>query len=50
VGDWRRLHNVELHNLRGSENIIAVINTMRMTYEGNIACMEEMRNAYNIIV
>jgi hypothetical protein len=30
VGDWRRLHNEELHNLHSTTNIIRVINqTMR---------------------
>jgi hypothetical protein len=32
--DWRRLHNEELHNLYTSPNIILVIKSRRMTWEG----------------
>jgi hypothetical protein len=30
AGDWRRLHNEELHNLYASQNIISVITSRRM--------------------
>jgi hypothetical protein len=30
AGDWRRLHNEELHKLYTSQNIIRVIKSMRM--------------------
>jgi hypothetical protein len=30
AGDWRRLHNEELHNLYIRPNIIRVIKSMRM--------------------
>jgi hypothetical protein len=30
IGDWRRLHNEELHNLYTSPNIIRVIKTRRL--------------------
>jgi len=33
VGDWRRLHNEELHNLYASPNIIRVIKS----WVGNVA-------------
>jgi hypothetical protein len=26
VGRWRKLHNIELHNLYASQNIIRIIN------------------------
>jgi len=29
-GDWRRLHNEELHNLSASPNIIRVMKSRRM--------------------
>jgi hypothetical protein len=29
VGDWRRLHNEELHNLYASPNIITVVKSKR---------------------
>jgi hypothetical protein len=30
MGDWRKLHNEELHNLYSSPNIIRMIKTRRM--------------------
>jgi hypothetical protein len=51
VGGWRRLHNEEFHNLYASENIIwVVIKARKMRWAGHVACMGEMRNAYNILV
>jgi hypothetical protein len=50
VGDWRRLHNEELRNVYALPNIIQVIQTLRMAWEGHVACMEEMRRAYSILV
>jgi hypothetical protein len=32
AGDWRRLHNEELHNLYASPNIIRVIKLRRMDW------------------
>jgi hypothetical protein len=46
TGDWRRLHNVELHNVYASPNVVR----MRLRQVGHLARMEEMRNAYNILV
>jgi hypothetical protein len=50
AGGWRRLHNEELHNLYLSPTIIRVINSRRMRWEGRIACMEKMENAYKVLV
>jgi hypothetical protein len=38
-GDWRKLHNEELHNLYSSLNIIRMIKSMRMTWTGHVARM-----------
>jgi hypothetical protein len=38
-GDWRKLHNEELHNLCSSPNIIGIIMSRRMRWEGNVARM-----------
>jgi hypothetical protein len=37
AGDWRRLHNEELHNLYASSNIITVIKSRRMRWAGHVA-------------
>ena len=46
TGDWRRLHNEELHDLYCSPNIMRVIKSRRLTMEGHVARMRENRNAY----
>jgi hypothetical protein len=33
-----------------SANLIRVIKSKRMRWAGHVVCMEEMRNAYNILV
>jgi hypothetical protein len=37
AGDWRRLHNEELHNLYASPNISKTIKSRRMKWARNIA-------------
>jgi hypothetical protein len=46
---WRRLHKEELHNLYTSPSIFRVINSRRMRWAGNVACMGELRNVYSIL-
>jgi hypothetical protein len=48
TGDWRKLHNEELHNLYSSPNIIRIIKARRMRWAGHVARMGETRNAYGI--
>jgi hypothetical protein len=50
TGDWRKLHNEELHNLYSSPNIIRLIKSRRMRWAGHVARMGETRNAYRILV
>jgi len=50
AGDWRKLRDEELHDLYVSPNIIRVINSRRMRRAGHVAGMEDMRNAYKILV
>jgi hypothetical protein len=48
TGEWRKLHNEELHNLYSSPNIIRMIKSRRMRWARHIARMGEKRNAYRI--
>jgi hypothetical protein len=43
TGEWRRLHNEELYALYFSPNIIRVITSIRMRWEGRVACIRETR-------
>jgi hypothetical protein len=37
TGDWRKLHNEELHNLYSSPNIITMIKLRRMRWAEHVA-------------
>jgi hypothetical protein len=50
TGDWRKLHNEELHNLYSSPNIIRMMESRRTRWAGNVERMGENRNAYRILV
>jgi hypothetical protein len=50
IGSWRNLHNEQLFNLSSSLNIIRFIKSMKMRWAGPVAHMEEMRDAYKILV
>jgi hypothetical protein len=50
IGDQRKLHNEELHNLYCSPSIIRIIKSRRMRWAGHVARMGEKRNAYRILV
>jgi hypothetical protein len=50
TGDWRKLHNEELHNLYSSPNIIRIIKSRMMSWAGHVARTGETRNAYRILV
>jgi hypothetical protein len=41
TGEWRKLHNVELHDLYCSPNNILVILSRNMRLAGYVACREE---------
>ena len=44
-GEWLNLHNEELHNLYRSPNIVRVIKSRRLRWEGRVARMEEGRSS-----
>jgi hypothetical protein len=48
TGGWRKLHNVKLHNLYCSQNVIRKIKTKKMRWAGLVAC--KRRNAHIISV
>jgi hypothetical protein len=50
TGEWRKLHNEELHISYSSSNIIRTIKSRRMRWAGHVARMGEKRNAYRILV
>jgi hypothetical protein len=50
TGGWRKLHNVELHNLYSSPSIIRMIKQRRMRWVGHKARMEAKKNAYRILM
>jgi hypothetical protein len=39
TGDWRKLHNEELHNLYSSPSIIRMMRSRRMRWAKNVARM-----------
>jgi hypothetical protein len=50
TGQWRRLHNEELHDLYFSFNLIWVIISSRVRCGGHVACMKAKRHAQRILV
>jgi hypothetical protein len=51
TGDWRKLHNEELHDLYPSPNIIRTIKSWRMKWAGHVALTNgAKRTAYRILV
>jgi hypothetical protein len=40
TGEWRKLHNEELHDLYSSPSIIRIIKARRMRWAGHVARME----------
>jgi hypothetical protein len=49
TGEWRKLHNEELHILYTSPNTIRQLKSRRM-WAGHVARMEEERNVYRILM
>ena len=49
-GEWRKLHNAELHALYSSPNIIRSQKSRRLRWAGHVARMKQFRNAYRVLV
>jgi hypothetical protein len=50
TGEWRKLHNEELHDLYSSPSIIRIIEARRMIWAGHAARMGVKWIAYRLLV
>jgi hypothetical protein len=50
TGEWRKLHNEEVHNLYSSPNIIRKVKSRRMRWAGHVARMGGERKVYKVLV
>jgi hypothetical protein len=50
TGEWRKLHNEELHNLYSSPDIIRQIKSRRIRWAGHVARMGEETKVYKVLV
>jgi hypothetical protein len=50
TGEWRKLHNEELHDLYSLPSIITIIKARSMRWAGHVARMGEKRNACKWLV
>jgi hypothetical protein len=50
TGEWRKLHNEELHNLYSSPDIIRQVKSRRMRWARHVARMGEDRKVYKVLV
>jgi hypothetical protein len=49
IGEWRKLHNEELHDLYSSPSIIRIIKARRMRWAEHVARMGEKSDAYKLL-
>ena len=50
IGEWRKLHNAELHALYSSPNIITNLKSWLLRWTGHIERMYLSGNAYRVLV
>jgi hypothetical protein len=50
TGEWKKVHNVELHDLYSSPSIIRIIKSRRMGLAEYVVRMDEKKNAYKLLV
>ncbi|KAJ4430852.1 hypothetical protein ANN_19443 [Periplaneta americana] len=50
TGEWRKLHNAELHALYTSPDTIRNIKSRHLRWAGHVARMGKSRNAYRVLV
>ena len=49
TGEWRNLHNAELHALYTSPNIIRNLKSRPLRWARHVARVEASRNAYRVV-
>jgi hypothetical protein len=50
TGEWRKMHNEELHNLYSFSDIIRQVKSRRMRWAGHVARVGEEREVYKVFV
>jgi hypothetical protein len=50
IGEWRKRHNEELHDMYSSHSIVRVIKPRKMRWAGHVMRMEEERGVYSVLV
>jgi hypothetical protein len=50
IGDWRKLHSEELHNLYYSPILIRMMKSRKMRWAGHATCVRGKKNACRILV
>jgi hypothetical protein len=50
TGEWRKLHNNELSDFYPLPNIVRVVKSRRMSWVGHVACTENSRGLYRVLV
>jgi hypothetical protein len=50
TGDWRKLHNEELHDLYRSPAVIRVMKWRRTQWAGYVTCLGVRKDAYRVLV
>ena len=50
TGEWRRLHNEELHGLYDSPDVVRIMKSRRLRWSDHVARMREKRRLYSIVV
>jgi hypothetical protein len=50
TGEWRKLHNEQLHDLYSSPSIITIMKSRRMRWAGLVTRMGDKKNVYRLLV
>jgi hypothetical protein len=50
TGEWRKVQNEELNDVKCSPNIVRVIGSRRLRWEGHVALMDKRRGICRVLV